>query len=44
MVRINMVGLTFHVGCAALMGLNSFAWAFPATYTCLFAIRAYLLG
>jgi hypothetical protein len=39
-----IAGVTFHVGCALLMGLNNFAWAFPATYTCLFAVRAYLLG
>jgi hypothetical protein len=24
--------LAFHVGCAVVMGLNSFIWAFPATY------------
>jgi hypothetical protein len=28
------VGLTFHVGCAFVMGLNTFVWAFPATYLC----------
>jgi hypothetical protein len=39
-----MVGVGFHVGCAVLMGLNSFPWAFPATYLCLFAVRAHLLG
>jgi hypothetical protein len=37
-------GIGFHVGCAVLMGLNSFPWAFPATYLCLFAVRAHLLG
>jgi hypothetical protein len=38
-----LVGVSFHIGCAVLMGLNSFPWAFPATYICLFAVRAYLL-
>lgn len=38
------VGLTFHLGCAVLMGLNSFVWPFPATYTCVLAIRASLVG
>ncbi len=27
-------GVAFHVGCAVLTGLNSFVWAFPATYAC----------
>lgn len=27
-------GIAFHVGCAALMGLNGFIWSFPATYPC----------
>jgi hypothetical protein len=31
---ILVIGLLFHAGCAVLMGLNSFLWAFPATYTC----------
>lgn len=26
------LALAFHLGCAVLMGLNSFVWAFPATY------------
>lgn len=38
-----MVGVSFHIACAVLMGLNSFPWVFPATYICLFAVRAYLL-
>jgi len=38
-----MVGVSFHLACAVLMGLNSFAWSFPATYVCLFAVRVYLL-
>ncbi|HEY7494630.1 MAG TPA: hypothetical protein VIH59_26460 [Candidatus Tectomicrobia bacterium] len=36
-------GLAFHIGCAVLMGLNSFVWAFPATYPCLLSVRAHLL-
>jgi hypothetical protein len=36
-------GFAFHLGCAVLMGLNSFVWAFPATYACVLATRA-LLG
>ena len=27
-------GLAFHIGCAVIMGLNTFIWAFPATYLC----------
>lgn len=38
------VGLTFHLGCAVLMGLNSFVWPFPATYACVLAIRGSLVG
>ena len=34
------VGLGFHVACAALMGLNSFLWMFPATYPCVLAAAA----
>src|SRR5262245_63328048 len=37
-------GLLFHIGCAVLMGLNSFVWAFPATYPCLLVARAQLVG
>jgi hypothetical protein len=32
-------GVTLHAGCAVLMGLNSFMWAFPATYACVWVIR-----
>jgi hypothetical protein len=39
-----IAGIIFHVASAVLMGLNNFAWIFPSTYTCLFAVRAYLLG
>jgi hypothetical protein len=38
------VGLMFHLGCAVLMGLNSFVWPFPATYACVLAIRGSLAG
>lgn len=34
-------GFAFHVGCAVLMGLNSFLWSFPATYPCVIAAAAY---
>jgi hypothetical protein len=30
------IGIAFHVSCAALMGLNTFLWSFPATYPCLY--------
>jgi hypothetical protein len=30
-------GLIFHVSCAVLMGLNTFLWAFPAIYPCVYA-------
>jgi hypothetical protein len=36
------VGLAFHVGCAVVMGLNSFLWAFPATYPCALVLGAWL--
>jgi hypothetical protein len=38
------VGLTFHLSCAVLMGLNSFVWPFPATYACVLAARGILVG
>ncbi len=41
-IAVAALGMGFHVGCAVLMGLNSFPWAFPATYLCLFAVRAHL--
>lgn len=28
------LALAFHIGCAIVMGLNTFVWAFPATYLC----------
>ena len=33
------IGVTFHIGCAVFMGLNSFVWPFPATYACVLATR-----
>jgi len=32
------VGLAFHLGCALVMGLNTFVWAFAATYPCVLAV------
>jgi hypothetical protein len=37
-------GVIFHVGCALLMGLNSFVWPFPATYACVLAVRQFFVG
>jgi hypothetical protein len=34
-------GFVFHLGCALLMGLNSFLWSFPAAYPCLIAASSY---
>lgn len=34
-------GFAFHVGCAVLMGLNSFLWSFPAAYPCVIVAVAY---
>jgi hypothetical protein len=31
-------GLTFHFACGILMGLNTFVWAFPAIYPCLYMV------
>jgi hypothetical protein len=31
-------GLGFHLGCAYLMGLNTFLWAFPASYPCIWYV------
>lgn len=38
------LGVTFHVGCALIMGLNGFLWAFPATYACVWALRGAIVG
>jgi hypothetical protein len=32
------LALGFHVACAVLMGLNTFVWAFPAVYPCLYVV------
>ncbi|HKO99587.1 MAG TPA: hypothetical protein VJU86_21590 [Pyrinomonadaceae bacterium] len=37
-----LIGLLFHAACAVLMGLNTFIWAFPATYACVWIVSAYL--
>jgi hypothetical protein len=37
-----VVGAAFHVSVAAMMGLNSFVWAFSATYPCLLFLSAWL--
>jgi len=36
-----IIGLLFHASCAVLMGLNTFIWAFPATYACVWIVSAY---
>jgi hypothetical protein len=33
-----LIGLSFHLGCAITMGLNSFLLVFPATYPCVVVI------
>jgi len=33
-----LIGLSFHLANAVLMGLNSFVWAFPAVYPCVVAL------
>jgi hypothetical protein len=43
-IGILAIGVTFHLGSAAVMGLNSFVWPFPATYACVLAARASLIG
>jgi hypothetical protein len=37
-----ILGLIFHAGCAATMGLNNFLWAFPATYPCVLVLASWL--
>jgi hypothetical protein len=39
-----VAGLGFHAACAGLMGLNSFLWAFPATYPCLWFAAGLIRG
>ena len=41
---ILFAGVSFHAGCAVIMGLNGFLWAFPATYACVWAARDALSG
>ncbi|MFN0130078.1 MAG: hypothetical protein ACKV19_25725 [Verrucomicrobiales bacterium] len=36
------VGLLFHISCAALMKLNTFLWAFPGTYACVWLVGEWL--
>ncbi|WP_051806458.1 hypothetical protein [Streptomyces sp. NRRL F-2747] len=36
------VALLFHLGCAVVMGLNDFLWAFPATYPCAVVLSQWL--
>ena len=36
-----IIGLLFHASCAIMMGLNTFIWAFPATYSCAWIVSAY---
>ena len=43
-IGILAIGVMFHLGSAAVMGLNSFVWPFPATYACVLAARASLIG
>jgi hypothetical protein len=33
-----VIGLSFHIGCAVFMGLNSFLWSFPGVYPCIVAV------
>jgi hypothetical protein len=35
MMGMLLVGIVFHVACAWVMGLNTFLWAFAATYPCI---------
>ncbi|MEU9785550.1 hypothetical protein AB0H92_32095 [Streptomyces phaeochromogenes] len=34
--------LLFHLGCAVVMGLNDFLWAFPASYPCVLVLGQWL--
>jgi hypothetical protein len=36
------IGVLFHLGCAAIMGLNGFFWAFVATYPILYFCNVHL--
>ena len=35
------IGFSFHLGCALLMGLNNFVWAFVATYPAIYFLHCY---
>jgi hypothetical protein len=41
-VGLLAAGAAFHIGCAILMGLNSFVWAFAATYASVWYAAAHL--
>jgi hypothetical protein len=36
------IGFAFHLGCALLMGLNNFLWAFVATYPAIYFVHCYV--
>lgn len=36
------LGLSFHLDCAMMMGLNNFLWMFPATYPCVLVVAGWL--
>lgn len=36
------IGFSFHLGCALLMGLNNFVWAFVATYPAIYFLHCYV--
>ncbi|MGI8476187.1 MAG: hypothetical protein ACR2OO_07455, partial [Thermomicrobiales bacterium] len=37
-----LAGIGFHLGCAAMMGLNTFVWAFAATYPAIVATNVWI--
>ena len=45
-VAVTIVGImaAFHLGCARIMALGSFVWAFGATYPCVLAARPLIHG
>jgi hypothetical protein len=43
-VGLLAVGLSFHLGCAVVMGLNRFVWVFPATYPAVLCTNTALRG
>jgi len=38
MISLFVLGILFHAGCAVIMGLNGFAWAFLATYPTVYCV------